>query len=237
MEVIPVLDLKGGLVVRARMGERHRYRPIVTPLSPSSDPIAVAKGLLTLYPFRTLYIADLDAIEGRVHHRRTLAELKRRHPHVALWVDNGIADPAAAVAWLDQDLGHLVLGSETQRSVALVRDLAPHERVVLSLDFRAAAFQGPPQLLADPAIWPRRIVAMTLARVGSSAGPDLERLSAIRQAAPDRRVYAAGGVRGRADLMTLARVGIAGALVASSLHDATLHAEEIAAVEHCAANA
>ena len=33
MEIIPVLDLKGGVVVRARMGERHLYAPIVTPLA------------------------------------------------------------------------------------------------------------------------------------------------------------------------------------------------------------
>jgi uncharacterized protein related to proFAR isomerase len=36
MEIIPVIDLKGGLVVRARMGQRDRYRPIETPLSPTS---------------------------------------------------------------------------------------------------------------------------------------------------------------------------------------------------------
>ena len=35
MEVIPVIDIKGGAVVRARMGRREQYRPIQTPLSPT----------------------------------------------------------------------------------------------------------------------------------------------------------------------------------------------------------
>ena len=35
MEIIPVVDLKGGVVVRARMGQREEYRPIETPLSPT----------------------------------------------------------------------------------------------------------------------------------------------------------------------------------------------------------
>jgi hypothetical protein len=37
-------------------------------------------------------------------------------------------------------------------------------------------------------------------------------------------------VRDAADLLALARAGIAGALVASSLHDGTLHGGEIAAL-------
>ena len=64
MQVIPVLDLKGGLVVHARMGAREQYRPIRTPLSPTSNPIDVARGLLSVYPFSSFYIADLDAIAG-----------------------------------------------------------------------------------------------------------------------------------------------------------------------------
>jgi hypothetical protein len=33
-----VVDLKRGVVVRARMGQRDQYRPIETPLSPTMIP-------------------------------------------------------------------------------------------------------------------------------------------------------------------------------------------------------
>ena len=36
---------------------------------------------------------------------------------------------------------------------------------------------------------------MTLARVGSGSGPDIDRLAALRHAAPARKLYAAGGVQ------------------------------------------
>ena len=62
MRIIPVLDLKGGKVVRAAGGRRHDYRPIVTPLSPSPDVADVARGMRALYPFGTFYVADLDAM-------------------------------------------------------------------------------------------------------------------------------------------------------------------------------
>jgi phosphoribosylformimino-5-aminoimidazole carboxamide ribotide isomerase len=227
MEIVPVLDLKGGMVVRAHMGQRDQYRPIKTPLSPTSDPVDVAFGLLSVHPFKTLYIADLDAIEGTGEHGDTLTRLKAAFPQLTLWIDNGIADRHRAEDLLDAGLGHLVLGSERQADLTLVRHFAAEARVALSLDFRGLSFQGPPELLNEPTCWPQRVIVMTLARVGSGAGPDLERLSAIRGMAPERRIFAAGGVRDAADLSLLKRTGIAGALVASCLHDGRLRGPEI----------
>jgi phosphoribosylformimino-5-aminoimidazole carboxamide ribotide isomerase len=221
MHIVPVIDLKGGAVVRARLGQRDHYRPIETPLSPTADPVDVARGLLALHPFTTLYLADLDAIMGDGDNGAAIARLRTACPDLTLWVDNGIADHARAAAWLDAGLGRLVLGSESQSDAGLLRRFAGDSRIVLSLDYRGTDFIGPPEL-CDPALWPPQVIAMTLARVGSGAGPDLARLAAIRAAAPDRAIYAAGGVRDAADLDRLAAAGIAGALVATSLHDGRL---------------
>ncbi|HEY6834296.1 MAG TPA: HisA/HisF-related TIM barrel protein [Pseudolabrys sp.] len=225
MDVIPVIDLKGGTVVHARMGQRDLYRPIETPLARGSDPVEVARGLMSVYPFITLYVADLDAIAGSGDNRAALARVKQALPQVTLWVDSGIADMPAATEWLQQALGHVVLGSETQTDADLVHHLANDPRAVLSLDFRGAVFQGPPALLANPTCWPERVIAMTLDRVGSHGGPDLDRLRVIKGKA--RKVYAAGGVRDAADLRALSEAGIAGALVASSLHTGRLTAEDL----------
>lgn len=220
MQVIPVIDLKGGTVVHARMGQRALYRPIETPLASTSDPVDVARGLLSVHPFATLYVADLDAIGGRGDNRAALARLRQAFPQLTLWVDSGIAGIATATGWLQQDFGHVVLGSETQCDTALVAHFADDTRAVLSLDFRGDDFQGPPALLTQSERWPRRVIVMTLDRVGSHAGPDLDRLRAIKASATE--VYAAGGVRDAADLRALADAGIAGALVASSLHNGRL---------------
>ncbi len=228
VEVIPVLDLRGGAVVHARMGQRSQYRPIETPLASTSRPIDVARGLLSIYPFETFYIADLDAIQGAGDNDAALKLLKAEFPERAFWVDNGVADLASAQRWLDTGLGDLVLGSETQNDDTLVRDLAGDGRVILSLDYRGEAFVGPAPLLRDADTWPGRVIAMTLARVGSAMGPDWDRLSAIKSRAATKRVYAAGGVRDAADLVALARAGIAGALVASCLHDGKLSGAQIA---------
>jgi phosphoribosylformimino-5-aminoimidazole carboxamide ribotide isomerase len=71
---------------------------------------------------------------------------------------------------------------------------------------------------------------LTLARVSSGAGPDVDRLAAVRAIASGRRIYAAGGVRDGADLTALAGAGIAGALVATALHDGRLRRADIDAL-------
>jgi phosphoribosylformimino-5-aminoimidazole carboxamide ribotide isomerase len=230
MDVIPVLDLKDGVVVHAQMGRRDQYRPIETLLSSSSMPADVARGLLSIYPFKTFYLADLNAIERKGNNNGAVAQLRNEFPAVSLWLDNGITDLSETQRFLDADLGHLVLGSETQKDGDLVRCFCGNERIILSLDYRGDTFLGPVALRDNADAWPGKIIVMTLARVGSESGPDMRRLNAIKSRAPEKQLYAAGGVRDAADLAILAHHGIAGALVATCLHNGRLTGAQIASL-------
>lgn len=233
MKLIPVIDLKSGEVVHARHGDRDNYRPIASPLCDGSRPEDVVAGLLGVYPFDSLYIADLGAIEGQGDHRREIAALASSFPQLDLWVDCGLGDVDSCRVWLAQNAGNLVLGSEAMREPGILTRLhgnVPAERLILSLDYRGDRLIGPPDLWDQAADWPSRIIAMTLARVGSGAGPDLARLDEVKAHARGREIFAAGGVRGGEDLLELARRGISGALVASALHERRIGRTEIAAV-------
>jgi phosphoribosylformimino-5-aminoimidazole carboxamide ribotide isomerase len=227
LRIIPVLDLKGGEVVRAEMGRRDSYRPIVTPLSASSDVVAVAEGLRTLFPFPAFYIADLDAIEGRAPNTKAIARLLAMPDAPELWVDAGVADAQALDTALAEPLLRPVLGSESQRDDSLLRRFRDHPGLILSLDFFGDGFRGPPELLDQPDLWPENVIVMTLAKVGAAAGPDFARLEEIKRKAKNRAVIAAGGVRGEADIRALSSLGIAAALVATSLHNGTLTSQQL----------
>jgi phosphoribosylformimino-5-aminoimidazole carboxamide ribotide isomerase len=217
-------------VVRAEKGQRDRYRPIVTPLSASSDAVAVAEGLRTLHPFQAFYIADLDAIEGRPPNSAALARLRAMPEAPELWVDAGIADEETLAGALAEPLLCPVLGSESQRDDALLRRFRDHPELILSLDFFSDGFRGPLSFLEEPALWPQRVVVMTLAKVGSAAGPDFARLGEIKKKAGSRSVIAAGGVRNAADIRALSSLGVAAVLVATSLHDGTLAPGQLASL-------
>ncbi|MFG1308932.1 HisA/HisF-related TIM barrel protein [Xanthobacter tagetidis] len=225
MQLIPVLDLKGGQVVRAVQGERQAYRPWNSDLARSADPLHVVARMLEIAPFRTLYVADLDAITGSGQHDTEIRALRARFPALTLWVDSGETGPAALAARLSAGLGVPVVGTESLSGLDAARAALAAPGVILSLDRDARGLRGPKALHAMPELWPEEVIVMTLARVGSGEGPDMEALDAATALRRSGRFYAAGGVRDAADLDALARRGIAGALVASALHDGRIGPE------------
>ncbi len=228
MNFIPVIDLAHGLVVHARGGQRETYQPLQSILCRSSKPIDVVAGLLDLHPFTHLYIADLDAIQGRPVQSAVVQQLHVHFPGLQLWIDAGIRDAGQFRALKQVVPVTLVLGSETLSNTSPLEDPEIYETAVLSLDFKPPFFLGPPTLLATPALWPERVIAMTLDRVGKHRGPDLERLRQLHRTAPAVALYAAGGVRNRDDLLALQTMGCAGVLLASALHDGRLTADLLA---------
>jgi phosphoribosylformimino-5-aminoimidazole carboxamide ribotide isomerase len=227
--IIPVLDLKHGHVVRARAGDRANYRPIVSPLAVGSSPREILAGLLGVAPFRSLYVADLDAITGDGDHREALELLSREVPQLEIWVDGGYATAEAGCGMRLPGIVP-VFGSESLRGpeeLAAAREIFGESGFVLSLDYRAGRFMGPPEVENRIELWPSRIVLMTLDRVGADRGPDIDALLALKRCAGSRAVFAAGGVRGEHDLDTLVSHGIAGALVATALHDGRLPAAAV----------
>jgi phosphoribosylformimino-5-aminoimidazole carboxamide ribotide isomerase len=232
LKLIPVIDLLGGHVVHARRGQRSQYLPLRSSLCEGSRPETVVGALLDLHPFHALYIADLDAIQRRGQHADAIAGIRRRFPSLELWVDSGIGDGKTLQDWIDSGLGTPVIGSESlvdPKFMIEVQQRCRRALPVLSLDFRGETFQGPTELLSDPdAYWPHQVLAMNLARVGSGSGPDLALIERLMALAPDRAVYAAGGIGSAADLEQVARAGAAGALLASALHDRRLGKVELA---------
>lgn len=239
MQVIPVIDVRGGLAVAANRGDRARYRPLETPLAASTDPLDVARGLGTLFPFPLLYVADLDGIEGRGADLAVQQSLAEAWLGQEIWVDDGspgpqttnVGDPPTAGGGSPRprSVVNHVLGSET---LATLDSYLDARRIAgpaapLSLDFRGDGFIGPAELLEDATLWPDRVIVMTLARVGSGEGPDIARLTSIIACAGGRKVYAAGGVRDVDDLLALRDIGVAGVLVASALHGGRIAAADL----------
>ncbi|MET0258170.1 MAG: HisA/HisF-related TIM barrel protein [Methylobacterium sp.] len=219
--VIPVIDLRDGCVVRARAGDRDAYAPIRTPLASGSAPADIARGLLAVHPADILYVADLDAImDRRAPDLASLRAIRGACPTLETWVDAGFSEIDGVRAFLGTGLGRPVIGSESQTDTALVRALG--DRAVLSLDSRAGQPLGPPELHADPSSWPRDVIVMTLASVGTGGGPDIPALTRAIAMAPTTSIHAAGGVRGPEDVRALDAMGVAGALVASAIHDGRL---------------
>jgi phosphoribosylformimino-5-aminoimidazole carboxamide ribotide isomerase len=252
MRVIPVLDLLDGHAVRAVRGDRANYRPVQSSLCATSEPLAVARALLAASGADTLYVADLGAIVAQRADTSTLAALceglnldppgassASTSRRIQIWLDAGFADYASMHAHLMRigaPRGSApnaivpVFGSETLRTPDALREAerAGYEPI-LSLDRRAGRLLHPSGVTASlhdtPALWPARVIVMTLDRVGAYEGPDLDTFHALRErAGRERTLIGAGGIRDRSDLDAAAQSGAHAWLVGSALHDGKLGA-------------
>jgi phosphoribosylformimino-5-aminoimidazole carboxamide ribotide isomerase len=212
-------------------GDRSAYQPIVSTLAAGSEPLPIARALLDRcaapHDQPILYVADLDAIQGRAAHRSTLTLLLERLPGLTLWLDAGFADAQGAQI-LCRQLGpgaarvRPVFGSESLRSTEALAELAHDAAAILSLDSKRATAIDPSGSWQRPDLWPHTVIVMTLDRVGAATGPDLQMLRRLRDQASDRVWVGAGGVRSANDLVEAGAAGASAWLVASALHDGLL---------------
>ncbi|MCG3145643.1 MAG: hypothetical protein HONDAALG_03278 [Gammaproteobacteria bacterium] len=227
MEIIPVIDLKGGLVVHARRGDRRHYAPLASRLCSSNEPLTVARALVALGTVGTLYVADLDAITGAGDHGAVLRSLLEAMPQVDIWLDAGYTTPEQIKRVASARITP-VLGSESITCLTHyhhLRTSAPD--AVLSLDRRGEQVLGPAELARRATLWPRRVIHLDLARVGSAEGPDVAAIRRMHARSPATALYAGGGVRGVDDLRALGLAGARGALIATSLHEGRISAQDL----------
>lgn len=241
MRVLPVIDLKAGLVVRGVGGNRHEYQPIASRIVSSALPVPVARAYREAFGLHELYLADLDAIAGMEPSWQTYSALENEG--FQLWVDAGLA--AGTVERL-ASLGvpNIVAGLESMPgpdALAELLLLLGPERVVFSLDMKAA------QPLGDSAGWSipdpfeiachairlgiARVIVLDLASVGAGEGvPTLALCKRLQERFPNVQQTSGGGVRDVNDLKLLKQTGVACALVASALHDGRIARADIEAV-------
>ncbi|MDD5580908.1 MAG: HisA/HisF-related TIM barrel protein [Methylobacter sp.] len=225
MKIIPVIDLKDGVVVHARQGKRELYQPINTGLGGSSDIYQVIRAFLSFYDFNTIYIADLNAISLQGNHEHLINNVLMRFPQITFWIDRGYQQYDGNLKRRSNYLP--VLGSESYQDENIPEIKAFKNNFILSLDFSISEALGAKKLFSNQNFWPDNIIIMTLDRVGSNTGPDLVKLNDFYSHYPDKNFIAAGGIRNIKDLIDLEEIGIKQALVASALHNGSLSRENI----------
>lgn len=226
MKIIPVIDLKDGVVVRAKQGNRDQYRPIKTDLCKSSDVFEIIQVFVTSYHFDTIYIADINAITQQGDHHCLINEVLAHFPDLKFWIDSGYRPYKEEIHHTDNYLP--VLGSESYSDDTIFELQSFGKKYILSLDYTMSeTMMGSAKLFSSPELWPDSIIIMTLDRVGSHKGPDLVKLSAFCNRYPSKNFIAAGGIRNQQDLIDLKKIGIWQALIASALHNGSIRPDEI----------
>ena len=226
MHLIPVIDLKDGVAVHAKLGLRAHYSPIQTPLCHSPVVAEVIAAFLSIHPFKIIYLADLNAITENSDNDFLISTLLTQYPEITFWVDSGYQ--AAPSKFSGFTYYQAVLGSECYEDDTLDALNFFKKNFILSLDFSAHQQPlGSKELFSNTRLWPEKVILMTLARVGSHAGVDVEKLLSYQKISQNHTLIAAGGIKDKADLVSLQNIGIKYALCASALHSGVIGAEDL----------
>jgi phosphoribosylformimino-5-aminoimidazole carboxamide ribotide isomerase len=243
--VVPVIDLKGGMAVHAIGGRRDQYRPLRSVWQASPSPIALADALRAGLGTDRLYVADLDAIEGRDLNREIHDRLAAQG--FELWLEAGVRDRESLefLSGIVVDRLRVVVGLESVAGpaalAAMLERIGP-DRVIFSLDLDdgkpriapgAAWSSDDPQEIASQAIrlGIRSLILLDLARVGMDRGIGTEGiLMRLRTRHPEIAVVVGGGIRGMDDVLRLRECGASGVLVGSAIHDGRIGRRELQAI-------
>jgi phosphoribosylformimino-5-aminoimidazole carboxamide ribotide isomerase len=240
LQILPVLDVMGGRVVRGVAGRREEYRPVKSVLTDRCDPLGVAEAIRSRFGLGAIYLADLDAILHRAPNLDVLSALTEGG--FLLTVDAGIRCRVDASAIVAAGARQLVAGLETlegPRELSRLVEQFGSSRVVFSLDLRDGEPMGDRTLWkeADPIGIARqaieagcsRFIVLDVARVGTEAGlRTLPLCAEIRRNWPAATIITGGGIRGIDDLRRLDPATLDGVLIASALHNGAITAADLA---------
>ncbi|RLG37860.1 phosphoribosylformimino-5-aminoimidazole carboxamide ribotide isomerase [Methanosarcinales archaeon] len=231
------MDLKDGIVVHARRGERVKYAPVhkFSSIVSSSDPLHVISAVRP----SEVYIADLDRIMYEKSSNRNVISAIRDVVG-EIMIDYGVRSVEDALE-AAEIANNVVIGTETA-SLKLIDDVIRRipggVNVSVSVDIKNGKI-----LTKDPEISKfhplsfiklmneyalNDIIVLDIDRIGTKEGVNIDFLrDAVRISS--HNVLCGGGVRGCDDLKILKSAGVSGVLVATAVHDGSVPPEHLRA--------
>ncbi|MAT16694.1 MAG: hypothetical protein CMJ46_15650 [Planctomyces sp.] len=235
MKIIPVLDLKDGLIVQGIAGRRELYKPIHSVYSDSSRPLDIATALHDAFSTEGFYLADLDAIGGAAPAEDTLKELTAAGFQID--VDAGATEVSELATLLEAGAHRAIIALETLTFPLFLREAVESfgpERIVFSLDLRNGTpvsacedWQDAPPLDITAAVWGagiRQMIVLDISSVGTGSGLATRLLCQdIVERFPGLDLISGGGIRTEQEIEELAdEQFLSGLLVASLIHQGKL---------------
>jgi phosphoribosylformimino-5-aminoimidazole carboxamide ribotide isomerase len=224
MQLIPAIDLRGGLCVRLRQGDYDRETVF------GDDPAEMAARWESEGASR-IHLVDLDgARSGQPVNVESVRRIISR-VSVPCQLGGGVRDRATIAAWLDAGLEQVIVGTQAVRNPDWLTEMARAYpgRLILGLDAREGkvATQGWLETsTVDATTLAGRfdelplaaIIYTDIARDGTLEGPNFE---ATRDLAEHVRlpVIASGGVGSLDDLERLAALPVAGCIIGRALYE------------------
>ena len=174
-ELIPVMDLMSGIAVSGKSGQRDTYKPLETVYSQTPDPVEIAISLKR-QGFKRIYLADLDAIEGKGSNLEIAGRINHILPVMLDWGVKDLKSFDFALDYADK----IITATETLKSFEDLERIFkkyPRERIIVSVDIKDGQVLGKNSRFTFPEIKseleeikPLEIILLDISGVGTLGG-------------------------------------------------------------------
>ena len=232
MIIFPAIDIKNGQCVRLFQGDFNTVEQV------AADPVETARGFEACGA-KYLHMVDLDGAKDAVPKNREIFLEVAAKTGLKVEVGGGIRNLNLVEDYLTHGIDRVILGSAAVKDPAFVKAAIKEyggERIVVGIDAKNEMVAVEGWLDAGSVhyidlakemvkIGVKYIIFTDIAKDGTLAGPNLEQLSALRNAA-DCKIVASGGIHTLSDITALGKMGLYGAICGKSLYKGTLDLRE-----------
>jgi phosphoribosylformimino-5-aminoimidazole carboxamide ribotide isomerase len=234
MEIFPAIDLKNGQCVRLTQGD------FATATIYQADPVLQAKIFFNAGA-NWLHMVDLDGARTGGMQQFDLIAKVAKQSMLNIQVGGGIRDTEAIIRLLDAGIKRVVVGSLAVKDPELVKGWLKQfgpEKIVLAFDVRLNQAHQPEILThgwqsgSNKILWDvlndyrdsqlETILCTDVGRDGMLGGSNHTLYMTLKDKRPELQILASGGVSGLADLMQLAKLGVAGAITGKAIYEGRL---------------
>ena len=220
--IIPVLDLKNGIAVSGKSGERETYKPLETVFHESAFPVEIAKSLKDAGAVR-IYIADLDSIENRKSNFDVTRKVNKYIPVMLDCGSKNVSDVGKALEVADK----VIIATETLKDIddlKVIFDKFDRNRLIISIDIKdEKIFSKYLNIDMEDFIKkieelnPQEVILLDISQVGTEKGVNEVLIKKFLKLP----LIIGGGITSR-DIEKLEKLGINKFLVGSALHNGKL---------------
>jgi phosphoribosylformimino-5-aminoimidazole carboxamide ribotide isomerase len=227
MQIWPAIDLRGGKCVRLKQGDYQRETVY------GEDPAEMARHWVR-QGASCLHLVDLDGARDGVGANLAAITAILAAVKIPCQLGGGIRDEAIIERLLGLGVSRLVVGTKALKEPAWFQQMCakyPHQ-LALGIDARdgKVATDGWLETSSKLAIDFARqfagcpvgaIIYTDIARDGMLQGPNLPAMAEMKNAT-DIPVIASGGVTTASDVVALAKIPMAGAIIGAAFYEGTL---------------
>jgi phosphoribosylformimino-5-aminoimidazole carboxamide ribotide isomerase len=223
--IIPVLDLKNGTAVSGKSGERETYVPLNTVFCNSSSPFKIARALSEVGASQ-IYIADLDAIEGKGSNLEIIKNIRKTN--ISVMLDCGASDVEAVQNALEA-ADKVIVATETLKNIEDLNHIFnrfPKDKIIISIDIKNGEIYSkylkikPYDLIEKiNELNPSEVIVLDISKVGSESGVNEELIRKFSQIGES--LIIGDGIK-KKDIVQLKKIGLTKFLVGTALHKGIL---------------